>query len=45
MERCWRLEHGTEGQREHLKELTIKRDEVLLDERITSEEVVIEGEG
>ena len=44
VERGWRVEHRVGRQREHLKELAIKRDEVLLDEGITGEEVVIQGE-
>src|SRR5687768_4114643 len=43
VERSGRLAHGCEWQREHLKEVTIKRNEVLLDEGIAGEEVVIQG--
>ena len=44
VERTGRLEHGSGRQREHLKEVAIKRNEVLLDEGIAGEEVVIQGE-
>jgi hypothetical protein len=43
VERSGRLAHGCEWQREHLKEVTIKRNEVLLDESIAGKEVVIQG--
>ena len=44
VEWCWRLEHGTGWQREHLKEVPIKCNEVLFNERMTRDEVVIQGE-
>jgi hypothetical protein len=44
VKRCWRLEYRVGGQREHLKEVAIKGDEVLLEERITGDKVVIERE-
>jgi len=44
VERTSRLEHGSGRQREHLKEVAIKRNQVLLDEGIAGEEVVIQGE-
>ena len=44
VQRCWRLEDRVGGQREHLKKVAIKRNEVLLDERIAGDEIVIEGE-
>jgi hypothetical protein len=44
VQRGWRLEYRVGGQREHLKEVAIKGEEVLLDERITGDEVVIERE-
>lgn len=44
VKRCWRVEDRVSGQREHLKEVAIKGDEVLLDERMTGEEGGIERE-
>jgi hypothetical protein len=44
VERCWGMAHGAGGQREPLKEVAIKREEVLLDERLTGDERVIQGE-
>src|SRR6516162_919787 len=44
VQRGGRLEHGTEGQRQHLKEMAIKCDEVFFDERIARHEVVIQGQ-
>src|SRR5919109_5300926 len=44
VERSGRMAHGCGWQREHLKEVTIKRNEVLLDQGIAGEEVVIQGE-
>jgi len=44
VERSGRWAHGVGWEREPLKEVTIKCYEVLLEERITSEEVIIQGE-
>ena len=42
VERPSRLKYGVGRQREHLKEVTIKRNQVLLDERIAGDKVIIE---
>jgi len=39
-----RLEHGLGWEREHLKEVPIKGNEVLFDQSITGYEIVIQGE-
>src|SRR5262245_5733130 len=43
MERSGRLKHGLRWQREYLKEVAIKRNEVLVDQGVSCHEVSIEG--
>jgi fructose-specific component phosphotransferase system IIB-like protein len=43
VERSGRLQHGLRWQREYLKEVAIKRDEVLVDQGVACHEVVIKG--